>query len=93
MRHASSVMPAGRWNAFFVNCCSMYQEAGLVCAAALPCAPCWPPASCLSLPPPSPCAAAPYARQLLLEGSSLQDAQMAKVKRDLQKGFANQVGH
>lgn len=36
--------------------------------------------------------AAPYARQLLLEGSSLQDAQMAKIKRDLTKGLANQVG-
>ncbi|KAI7835637.1 hypothetical protein COHA_010468 [Chlorella ohadii] len=34
--------------------------------------------------------AAPYARQLLLEGSSLQDAQMAKVKKDLSKGLANQ---
>ncbi|KAL4421257.1 hypothetical protein ABPG75_010548 [Micractinium tetrahymenae] len=34
--------------------------------------------------------AAPYARQLLLEGQSLQEAQMAKLKKDLGKGLALQ---
>lgn len=45
--------------------------------------------------PPNLCppfCAAPYARQLLLEGQTLQDAQVAKIKKDLSKGFALQVG-
>ena len=36
--------------------------------------------------------AAPYARQLLLEGNSLQDAQLAKMKQQFLKGAKLQVG-
>ncbi len=44
------------------------------------------------LPLPARARAAPYARQLLLEGQSLQEAQMAKIKKDLGKGLKQQVG-
>jgi hypothetical protein len=62
----------------------------------------WPPVVSLPIspsptapplpPPPAPACAAPYARQLLLEGSSLQDAQLAKMKQQFLKGAKLQVG-
>ena len=66
-------------------------------AACLPaCLPAFlPPLPIFNSPqftPPRSCSAAPYARQLLLEGSSLQDAQLAKMKQQFLKGAKLQVG-